>query len=343
MNHSAGTGVEMLVRQLNASAIAGGFLLAIVCFTPAPARADTAIYYSPSQNAYGWCAGYSNNRAHSCARNYCAEYRGGDCSLALECNDGWGAIAFAADPVVGVGAICGVNTATFARYMALANCMVASRALCWTSTAFNRSGNERSQSENRAFDMAWYAQVMLQLAKYDPGTADGELGSGTRAALKQFQTNIGREPTGQLDDELFWRLVDSAGGVQRFARIIEKEVLEKEWDEFADVLYANAPSPAPALTFTGELIERTADERRLAIATFLSSRGTKCTIPALRAEPIDPSTDAWEVDCAEGSHILMMSDDSWTLIDNDPAPEAENQPSPTAPTRSKGTPPLKPR
>lgn len=329
----------MLAKRPMGSVMAGAIGLALLPF--APAQAETAIYYSPSQNGYGWCAGYSNNRAHSCARNYCSEYGGGDCSLALECNDGWGAIAFAADPVVGVGAMCGVNSASFARYMALANCMVASRALCWTSTTFNRSGNERSEADNRAFDMTWYAQVMLQIANYEPGTADGALGSGTRAALRAFQTKIGRQPTGELDDELFWRLVDAVGGVQRFARIIEKEVLEEERGEFADVMYANAPSPAPALSFTGELMERSIEERRTALATFLSAHGTECAIPALGAEPTDPATDVWDIDCAEGSYILMMSEGSWVVVDNNPEPEAEGEPPSPEPGRTKGTPPLK--
>ena len=61
------------------------------------------IYYSASENAYGWCAGFSHNRAHSCARGYCADQNAPDCQLVLECADGWGSIAFAESPAVGVG------------------------------------------------------------------------------------------------------------------------------------------------------------------------------------------------------------------------------------------------
>jgi hypothetical protein len=302
--------------------IAAGAMLLLALFLSLPARADSAIYYSPSQNGYGWCAGYSNNRAHSCARNYCAEWGGNDCTLAVECNGGWAAVAQAQEPTSGIGAMCGVNERSFARYIALATCMVASRTLCWTSSTFDGDGDEASEAANRAFDMAWYAQVMLQLAKHDPGTADGELGAGTRAAIREFQTSIGREPTGELNDELFWRLVDSVGGVQRFIRIIEQEVLEKERPEFGDIMYGYSPSPVPALSFTGQLMERSVEDRRMALATFLSSSGTPCSLPAIEATPTDPATDVWQVDCAEASYILMMSDDSWIVVDNSPTEDS---------------------
>ena len=315
-------------------------LLPLLSFTPA--KGDSAIYYSPSQNGFGWCAGYSNNRAHSCARSYCDEWGGNDCTLAVECNGGWGAVALAQDPIVGVGALCGVNQSTFARYVALANCMVASRTLCWTSATFDGDGDEVSEADNLAFDMAWYAQVMLQLGGHELGTADGEIGAATRTALKEFQTSIGREPTGDLTDELFWRLVDSVGGVQRFVRIIEKEVIEEEKAEFGDLMYGYSPSPAPALSFTGELMQRSEDDRRMALSTLLSSSGTTCSVPAIDAKPMDASSDVWEVECAEGSYILMMSDETWIVVDNSPdAAEQPGSPQPTEPGIPRQTKPLK--
>ena len=327
---------------LRSAAAAGALLLPPFSFTPA--SAGSAVYYSPSQNGYGWCAGYSNNRAHSCARSYCDEWGGNDCTLAVECNGGWGAVALAQDPISGIGVLCGVTGSTFARYMALANCMVASRTLCWTSTTFDGDGDELSEAANRAFDMAWYAQVMLQLGNYEPGTADGEIGPETRAAIEEFQTDIGRQPTGVLDDELFLRLVDSVGGVQRFVRIVERDVIEKERAEFGDIMYGYSPSPRPALSFTGELMERPAEDRRTALATFLSASGTTCSVPALEAEPMDPSSDVWEIDCVEGSYTLMMSDGSWIVVDNSsestgPAEPADPQPSVPGPSRQ--TKPLK--
>jgi len=314
----------------------GALLLSL--FSVAPAHADTAIYYSPSQNGFGWCAGYADSEAHSCARSYCDDWGGNDCALALACAGGWGAVALAGEPFSGVGAMCGVNTASFARYVALANCMVASRVLCWTSTAFDDDGDEISEAKNLAFDMTWYAQVILQLGNYEPGTADGELGQGTRSAIREFQANIGREATGDLDEELFWRLVDSVGGVGRFARIIEREIVEKERLEFGDLMYGFSPSPANALTFTEELMERPVADRQMALATFLSSSGTKCSLPALRAEPSDASTDTWEIDCAEGSYILMMSDESWIGVDTSADP---GDPQPASPGPPRQTLPLK--
>jgi hypothetical protein len=304
----------------------------------ASARADSAIYYSASENGYGWCAGFSGSEARSCARSYCDDWGGNDCTLALECDGGWGAVALAGEPLSGIGAVCGVDGASFARYVALANCMVATRALCWTSTAFDDDGDEISEADNLDFDLAWYAQVMLQLGNYEPGTADGDLGPGTRSAIREFQTSLGREATGDLDEELFWRLVDAVGGVQRFVRIIEREVVEKERPEFGDLMYGFSPSPADSLTFTGELMARPLEDRQIALATFLSSSGTKCSLPALRAEPSDASNDTWEVDCVEGSYILMMSDESWIVVDSS---EGSVDPRPATPGPPRQTQPLK--
>lgn len=328
-----------MLRNLPRYIFAAGAMLLPLLATP-PAKAAGAVYYSPSQNGYGWCAGYSSGRAHSCAKSHCDEWGGNDCSLIVECDGGWGAVALAQDPVSGIGALCGVTGALFARYAALANCMAASRTLCWTSTTFNGNGSEQSEADNRAFDMTWYAQVMLQIAKFDPGTADGELGPGTRAAIRAFQTKIGREPTGEIDDALFWRLVDAVGGVQRFVRIVEEQVLSKERPEFGDIMGSHSASPAAALSFSEELLGRSEDDRRTALATFLSASGTACSVPARETRATDAASDTWEVDCAEGSYLLMMSDSSWIVVnmsgdsDSPAGNESDQPPEETAPARN---------
>ena len=43
------------------------------------------------------------------------------------------------------------------------------------------------------------AQVLLKVAGYDPGSADGALGERTRAALRQYQQANGLPATGELD------------------------------------------------------------------------------------------------------------------------------------------------
>jgi hypothetical protein len=57
--------------------------------------------------------------------------------------------------------------------------------------------------------------------------------------------------------------------------------------------------------------------RRLALATVLSSGGTKCSLPALDAYPLpDASSGIWNIDCAEGSYMLMLSEGSRVVVNN---------------------------
>ena len=67
-----GGGGAMLHRII---ALLAGIMLLAGAF--GPARAATAIYYSGPGNAYGWCAGYAYQRAHSCAESQCQMPRSG--------------------------------------------------------------------------------------------------------------------------------------------------------------------------------------------------------------------------------------------------------------------------
>lgn len=50
------------------------------------------------------------------------------------------------------------------------------------------------------------AQLLLAELGYDPGGPDGTLGPKTRAAIIQFQTQVGRRPDGQVSDGLLIQL-----------------------------------------------------------------------------------------------------------------------------------------
>ena len=317
---------------LSKLSIAGIMLLSLCSF--GPARADGVIYYSAPENTYGWCAGYSNSRAHRCAKDYCVKLGGTDCGLAVECGGGWGAVAFAQDPQPGVGAVCGVNGGDAARFIALASCMVASNALCWTSSAFSPNGNEVSERSNREFDITWYSQAILAIRNYDVGVADGRDGPQTREAVKEFQRDIGREPTGIIDDELFLRLLDAMEGAQSLARKLNSDVLEPKRGELGDLIFGQSAAPAPTATFSEELMTRSEDERRIALATILSSGGTECTLPALEARPMpDASSQIWSVECGEGSYTVILSEGSRIVINN-----SANESEPSTPGRGQTAP-----
>jgi hypothetical protein len=315
---------------------AGAILLLALILPSTQACAETVIYYSPTENAYGWCAGYSYNRAHSCARNYCADQNATDCQLALECADGWGAVAFADNPAVGVGMSCGLNKSSFAQSIALANCMAVSNTMCWTDVTFDGSGDTSSAESNREFDITWYSQAMLQLSNYDPGTADGNIGRQTRSAIEEFQVDLGRSATGTLDDELFLRLLDAAGGAQHFSELLKRDVVEPEKSDLSQNMYGYSAAPLAKTSFSEELMTRSEDQRLIALAVQLATSNTPCALPALSAEAVpDATSGIWDIECMEGSYTLILNDDGSTIVTTNSAPE-EASPSPkTQPEPSK--------
>jgi hypothetical protein len=311
----------------------------------APAHADTVIYYSAPENSYGWCAGYSRNRAHNCAQSNCASSGGTACEAILNCPDGWGAVARALPPVVGFGASCGRATLFAARAAALAKCMAASNRTCWTDVTFNGNGREASSDSNRQFDMTFFAQAMLQIGGYDLDSADGEFGPRTRAAIKTFQADIGRSPTGDLDDELFRRLLNAVAGSKRVAMKLKKALLDPNEETLRTSAYGYSPTPATVVNYSEELMAWSVEERLMALATLIAvGGGNKCTPPALSGELVgEASGGMWLVACTEGAYQLILSDDGGTVIipmgatsqpdvqqtDRAPTPSLEPLPEPT--------------
>ncbi len=306
-----------------------------------PARAATVIYHSAPENTYGWCAGYGYDRAHSCAKGYCRDAGGAECDLAVECAGGWGAVALAQDPARGFGASCGYGDASSARRAALAVCAAKSGTLCWTDSTFDRNASQLSAASNRNFDTTWYAQGVLQIRHFDPGTADGELGPMTRAALGEFQMKLGRPATGVLDDELFDRLLDAGDGPENLAKIIARDVYEKKADQLVDNTYGRSSSPAPDRTFSAELLERTPEARLMALATRLASGGTECSLPAVDAELVsDPDAGFWSIECQEATYTLVLSEGSTIIMRSGPGaiergatPQADTGPATVDPGR----------
>ncbi|MDR3472522.1 MAG: peptidoglycan-binding domain-containing protein [Devosia sp.] len=280
----------------------------------APAEAAISIYYSGPGNAYGWCAGYAYGKAKSCARDQCTKNDGTDCRVAAECASGWSATAFADDPVEGFGASCGMSDAFWARIVALDECIAASKMLCWTDSTFDEHGNTQSKDANHQFDVVYYIQTLLQVRNYKITSTDGQVGAETIAAVKQLQTDLGRTATGRLDDELVYRLFDAVNGGAQLAVVVNRDFLGPKAKEIGDGGFGAATSP-PTTTYSEQLAAGPKDARLLALATILATSDTKCTLPALDAEPIGaPSHESWNVQCAEGWYTLIMSGGTRSII-----------------------------
>ena len=164
------------------------FIGLVLMLAVAPrAEAATSIAYSSDGNAYGWCAGYGSSRAGSCAVDQCTKSGGKACQQVLACPDGWGAIAFAEEPAVGFAATCSMADAWTARDQAIAACVAASNALCWTDSTFDRNGDEQSKQSNTDTDLLWYAQSLLQLDGFTKSPTDGQWGPAMPTAAGRWR------------------------------------------------------------------------------------------------------------------------------------------------------------
>ena len=285
---------------------------AIVLFAARPAGAGyTITYYSPPERIYGWCANVGNQQTtHGCAKRNCIQQGGTACKPVTECG-GWGAVAYAGRPIQGFGAGC-AGDASSARRIALTACMSASQALCWTDVTFSPSGQKMTAAENQRFDRIWMAQLLLQInGNLYKGNIRGEADQALYAAVARFQEKLGRAGTGIVDSELIFRMIDGAGGTRHFAIIVKREVLpslEKaiaESGAHADRKYGHSAAPQQG-SISENFNNRSEEARKLALATYLSARGSRCTLPAIQAQQMAP--DVWSVECKEADYTLVLQE-----------------------------------
>jgi peptidoglycan hydrolase-like protein with peptidoglycan-binding domain len=269
-----------------------------------PASGASVIFYSKADNSYGWCAGYSYSRGESCAREQCLAY-GSGCELAIECDGYWSATAFAPDPYEGFGASCEWPSAGAARGIALLSCIYASHALCSTSAAFDGNARSASETANSNYDLAWYTQNLLLGLGYDIGEVDGEIGSRTRAAIADFQSIVGLEPTGEADWTMMGLLLLAYGGTARFVGDIIAQTDAADQHIVQTYAYRYAGAPAADLSLAAELARLEDGWRRTVVAALVSYSDAACTLPASAVGGTD-AAETWTVSCLEGDYLLSL-------------------------------------
>lgn len=171
------------------------------------ADAQSAIYGSQRDGAFGWCSGHPTvEDARDCARLDCMDDGGADCRLVAACGPGgWAAIASDRETVRGA---CGQPTANAARRAALEACVTDAEDLCSVEAAFlDGAGRAEDADANATFSLAWYTQLVLGALGYDPGPLDGIIGPQTRAAIRSFERDHGLPVSGTPSFDLLTRLV----------------------------------------------------------------------------------------------------------------------------------------
>lgn len=274
-----------------------------------PATAATVIFYSAPDQTYGWCAGYSYSQCENEADQSCRGENGTDCRLAVECSGGAGAIAFSEDyDIGGMGAVCHARDENAARSIALELCMAAAHAPCTTGTAFSAHGRDMSKQKNAQFDLIWTAQVYLRVLGYMTADADGVVGGSTRSAVKSFETDLGLEPTGAIDQRLLSLLTYSSFGPESLNNYAAASVAGDS--NIVQYGYNHADTASPAQSFTDWLLGRDSDEQRLALGTVVRRNGTACSFPAKAVSLLDKDTQKWTVECGEGTYAVSFAGSS---------------------------------
>ena len=297
-------------RQFSLLAAQIGLALVI----SAPAFAASAISHSVPENVYGWCAGYAPGRADRCAQQRCQKQGGTACQIVVGCV-GPGATALAERPARGFGAAC-LGDERSARMAALIGCISATNSLCWTSVTFASNGRASDASANLRFDQVWIAQIALQLLTFFKEAADGSLSEATQAAVGAFQKEIGRAPTGTIDEELLRRMVDAVGGPRHLAGIIKRVQLSSLERQLVGakptrLFYTalNALPPEKPQQYFKSLRE---EELRVALTTYMKARGAICKTPSPSVSTISESI--WIVVCNDVTYNVVFNEGGYSMI-----------------------------
>ena len=178
-----------------------------------------AIFVSEQGNV-GWSTNYENFReARKSASVYCLKDGNSNCELALDCPSGWAAIAYG--KTSGYGMMCGGPDRVISVYWALAGCIRAVKAKCYTLDAFHEGGNTVSKGDDHAMDNVIYAQVLLTKLGYYHDAIDGDFGPSTKVALTRFQqTRSDLAASGIADDETVKALIEAGGGEASLASFV---------------------------------------------------------------------------------------------------------------------------
>jgi hypothetical protein len=284
-------------------------LVAAVLATAAPVKADTAVFYSKPEDTFGWSAGWAPSRAAAEAQRYCQNGGGTACEQVLACRGGWGAVAYAEAPVIGVGAVCGLANSQAASNWAFTSCIVATGGVCKLDTLFYDSGRSVQTYDNAASERLRFLQWSLS-TRFDVGTIDGQMGASTKAAIEAAQTHFGLPVTGQMDDELLARAIKSIGGIRAVADEFRRglENRRKAQPLPPGYEYAWGPNP-PKPLWTGERLAATYDtgDQMHVLARALTHLGVACKEPAQYGAPQPQlGSNIWRVDCAEGTYYVSL-------------------------------------
>jgi hypothetical protein len=283
---------------------------------PGAARAATVFSYSAADNTYGWCVKGDYGTASGCAAAECRGYGGAACQEVLSCSGGYSAVAFAEEPVRGVGLTCGLSSPFWAQIMALAQCAVAANTLCWTNVVFDDAARTTGAEANDQTDRTIYAQSMLQLRGKGITVTTGVADAETSAAILGFQREVGLAETGTTEVPLLFHLIAATGGRQPLVDAMDKGLVKAHAAVMARNVFAYAANPFPRRALTQELAAMTEVDRGDAMATYLRSRGTDCAAPVTVELPPEGFAELVSVDCAGRGHTVIITD-AMSVINSD--------------------------
>jgi hypothetical protein len=297
-------------------------LAVLACAAHSPARADIAVSWAASERSYGWCESGDVADAERCAADHCRNAGGSDCQTLVTCANGYTAMAKPEKPATGLAVACGMQSPDWARIMALAACVSAANAICWTDTTTEPDGTEIDVSRNRPFDRAFYASLLLQGRGYRIDGASGDATPELAQAIAAFQRDMARPETGATDPPLLFDLIAASGGRTVVADAIRDGVLDRHGKGLERQIVAQMTATLPRQGFTEEIATWSPEDQAAAMAAVVRSTGGACRDPIASASLPPGVPDTFTLVCADEEHVVVMQPNGGRTLSSAPVARA---------------------
>ena len=297
----------------------------VICGIAAgPAQAEIAVSWAAIERSYGWCESGDAADAERCAADHCRNAGGSDCQTLVTCPNGYTAMAKPEKPATGLAVACGMQSPDWARIMAVAACVAAANAICWTDTTAAPDGAEIDVSLNRPFDRAFYASLLLQGRGYKIDGASGDATPELAQAIAAFQRDMARPETGSTDPPLLFDLIAASGGRTVVADAIRKGVLDRYGQGLDRQIVAQMTATVPRQGFTEDIATLSPEDQAAAMAAVVRSTGGSCRGPIASATLPEGTTGTFTLVCADEEHVVVMEPDGGRTLSSAPvAPAAD--------------------
>ena len=137
--------------------------------------------------------------------------------------------------------------------VALAECLYETRSICGLAITVDPQSTIMSKEDDAEFTRIYTTQAMLSGMGFYADALSGEDNQSTRDAVTKLQTELGLEPTGTIDDDLYVLASYGALGTARYVAMMSRHIYDTLDPAAAAHHYGKSARPAEELGFREEL------------------------------------------------------------------------------------------